>query len=178
MAVLGLLLLLSAAGLTLDVVLENTSSISVDGVGQTFSLSSGWLFVAGVATGAIGLLGVSMLVAGLARTRRHRAALVESTDSLQGLQVERDRLAEQLDRERAERTLTTTAPRQHGARTERDAESAVIDHDEAVIDLADDRPAEASADYAAVPSDAGPEPAADRHEPVGSGRHSLFHRRH
>ena len=54
MAVLGLLLLLSAVGLSLDVVFQNTSSISVDTLGQTFTLSSGWLFVAGVITAQSG----------------------------------------------------------------------------------------------------------------------------
>lgn len=41
MAILGLLLLLAAGGLAVDVVVQNTSSISVDAVGQTFSLSPG-----------------------------------------------------------------------------------------------------------------------------------------
>ena len=92
MAVLGLFLLLAAAGLTLDVVLQNTSSISVDAVGQTFTLSSGWLFVAGVATGAIGLIGVTLLMGGLTRTRSRRAALAESTSSMRDLRADRDHL--------------------------------------------------------------------------------------
>ncbi len=54
MAVLGLLLLLSAAGLAADVVRRNTASIDVEALGQTFSLRSGWRFAAGAATGAIG----------------------------------------------------------------------------------------------------------------------------
>jgi hypothetical protein len=158
MAILGLLLLLSAVGLTVDVVWQNTASISVDALGQTISLSPGWLFVAGVGTGAIGLLGVSMLVAGMARARRRRAALVESRSSLESLQAERDRLAVELERERAR----------------------VSDEEGAVIDLDDERRAEPTpADYAAVPSAAGREPAVDRrHEPVESGRHGLFSRRH
>lgn len=167
MAILGLLLLLSAAGLAVDVVLQNTSSISVDAVGLNFSLSAGWLFVAGVATGVIGLLGASMIVAGTARARRRRSAVAESRSSLEGLQAERDRLAVQLERERAERT------------------SAVIDLDDdrrseaTSADYAAERRSEAtSADYAAVPSGAGREPAAGRREPVESGRHGLFHRRH
>ena len=60
MAVLGLLLLVSAVGLGLDVVFQNTSSINVDALGQSFSSSSDWLFIAGVITGAIGLLGVTL----------------------------------------------------------------------------------------------------------------------
>jgi hypothetical protein len=171
MAVLGLLLLLSAAGITLDVVWQNTASISVDAVGQGFSLSSGWLFAAGVAAGAIGLLGMIMLMGGMARARRRRAALVESTSSVEGLQAERDRLAVQLERERAGRTSTRSTPWKQ-SRNERVDESGVID-------LGDERSGEAdSPDYAAVPSAAGRERATDRDEPVGSGRHSFFHRRH
>ena len=131
MAILGLLLLLSAVGLAVDVVLQNTSSISVDAVGLNFSLSPGWLFVAGVATGVIGLLGVSMLVAGMARARRRRAALVESRNNLDFLQAERDRLAEQLERERAGRTSTTAGPRHpNGSTVDDDDESVVIDLDD------------------------------------------------
>jgi hypothetical protein len=109
MAVLGLLLLLGATGLTLDVVFQNTSSINVDALGQTFTLSTGWLFVAAVATGAVGLLGVTMLLGGMARARRRRAILAESRGSAQDLQTDRDRLVEQLEQERAERASTPSA---------------------------------------------------------------------
>jgi hypothetical protein len=152
MAILGLLLLLSAAGLAVEIVVQNTSSISVDAVGETFSLSPGWLFVAGMAAGVIAMLGVSMLVAGMARARRRRSALVNSRSSVQGLEAERDRLAGELERERAGRTSTTTNPRHNGP--------AVHDDDSAVIDLSDER-----------------HPAADRPEPVESCRRGLFHRR-
>lgn len=156
MAILGLLLLLSAAGLAVNVVVQNTSSISVDAVGEAFSLSPGWLFVAGVATGVIAMLGVSMLVAGMARARRRRSALVNSRSSVQDLQAERDRLAVELERERATRTDTTVGPRRHTG-------SAVHDDEAEEIDLADERR---------------PEPAADRRDTVDSGRRGLFHRRH
>ena len=121
MAILGLLLLLAAAGLAVDVVVQNTSSISVEAVGATFSMSPGWLFVAGLATGVIGLLGVRLLVAGITRTRRRRAEFAESRTSLQELQAERDRLAVELERQRSTRT------------------SAAADDDSAVIDLDEDR---------------------------------------
>jgi len=169
MAILGLLLLLSVAGLAVDVVLQNTSSISVDAVGLNLSLSPGWLFVAGIATGVIGLLGATMLVAGTARARRRRAALAESKSSLEGLQAERDRLAAELERERFGRTSTTAGPEHSG--------HPVHNDQSAVIDLYDG-PDPASDDYATVPSAAGREVTASRDEPVEAGRHSLFHRRH
>jgi hypothetical protein len=156
--ILGLLLLLSAAGLAVDAVVQNTLPVSVDAVGQTFSLSPGWLFVAGMAAGVIAVLGVSLLVTGTARARRRRSALVNTRSSVQELQAERDRLAVELERERAARTTTTVGPRRHDG-------PAVDDDNSAVIDLADERRTEpATGDYV------------DRREPAGSARRGLFHR--
>lgn len=157
MAILGLLLLLAAGGLAVDVVVQNTSSISVEAVGTTFTMSPGWLFVVGLAAGVIGLLGVSLLAAGITRARRRRAALAESRNNLQDLQAERDRLAVELERQRAARTATTVGPRRHDG-------PAVDDDEAAVIDLADERHSEPASE--------------DRREPVESGRRGLFHRRH
>jgi hypothetical protein len=164
MAVLGLLLLLSAVGLSLDVVFQNTSSINVDALGQTFTLSSGWLFVAGVITGAVGLLGVTLLLGGMARARRRRVALAESRGSSQELQADRDRLAAELDHERAGRTSTAPAPSQRPAPAERENGPAV--------DLASEerRAGSAPTKDAAVAD-------ADGREPVAAGRHGIFHRR-
>jgi len=112
MAILGLLLLFAAGGLTLDVVLQNTSSINIDAVGQTFTISTGGLFLAAVITGAVGLLGVTMLLAGVARARRRRLAVAESRGASHDLQTDRDRLAAELDLERAGHTSTPLAPSQ------------------------------------------------------------------
>ena len=192
MAVLGLLLLLAAAGLTLDVVFQNTSSISVDAVGQTLTLSSGWLFVAGVATGATALIAVSMLMGGLARARSRRAALAESSSTMQGLEADRDRLAEQLDRERAGQTRNLQTDRDRLAaqldheRDDRTSTTSASRQDRAAaaganeIDLASEQPRadSTSSEYAAVPNAERREPdAADGHEPVESGRHGIFRRR-
>jgi len=106
MAVLGLILLLAAGGLTLDVVVQNTSSIDVNALGQTFTLSPGWLFVGGLVLGAVGLLAVTMIVGGLGRSHRRRVVLAEARDSAQDLRAERDQLAGDLYHERAARTST------------------------------------------------------------------------
>jgi hypothetical protein len=164
MAVLGLLLLLSAAGLSLDVVFQNTSSISVDALGQTFVLSSGWLFIAGVITGAVGLLGVTLLLGGMARARRRRHALAESRSTSQDLQADRDRLVTELDHERAGRTSTTTAPSQHNG--------AAVRENRPAIDLASE---ERQADLAATKDTAMAD--TNRREPVAAGHHGIFHRR-
>lgn len=170
MAILGLLLVLSAAAVTLDVVSRNSESISVDVIGQAVSLDAGWFFVAGVATGAVAMLGLAMVVGSLARARRRRAALVESRSSVQGLQTERDRLAEQLQRERAERTSAPTTSRQH--RTERRSAANDGGDDESdVIHLEDERRDDPDL------SDSSAERRGARRDPVASGRHGLFHRR-
>jgi hypothetical protein len=165
MAILGLLLLLSAAGLGLDAVLQNTSSISVHALGETFTLSSGWLFAAGVITGAVGLLGVTMLLSGMARARRRRVALAQSRDTSQDLQADRDRLAAELDSERAGRTSSTRASSPHGA-------SAVLKDEPAAVDIASEEllaGSGATEDAAVI--------GAGGREPVAAGRHGLFYRR-
>jgi hypothetical protein len=163
MAVLGLLLLVSAVGLGLDVVFQNTSSISVDALGQTFTLSSGRLFLAGVVTGAVGLLGLTLLSDGMARARRRRVALTESRGAAEELQADRDRLAAELDHERAGRT-STPAPLQHPGPAERE-------HRPAAVDLTgEERRGSAPTEDAAVADARGS-------EPVAAGRHGIFHRR-
>jgi hypothetical protein len=164
MAVLGLLLLLSAVGLSLDVIFQNTSSIRVDTLGQTFTLSSGWLFVAGVITGAVGLLGVAMLFGGMARARRRRVALAQSRGASEELQADRDHLAAELDRERARRTSTTPAASQRGAAAGPPSGSA--------IDLVGEERRAGSA-----PTDDAVLADANNREPVAAGRHGIFHRR-
>jgi hypothetical protein len=106
MAVLGLILLLAAGGLTLDVVLQNSRSVNVNALGQTFALSPGWVFVAGVVAGAVALLAVTMIAGGLGRSHRRRGALAEARNSAQVLQAERDQLAGDLYHERASRIST------------------------------------------------------------------------
>jgi len=103
MAVVGLLVLLAAAGLSLDVVFENKSSTTVYALGQSFTLSSAWPFLAGLITGVVGLLGVAMILSGMARARRRRVAMAKSRGSHKDLQAERDHLAAELDQERASR---------------------------------------------------------------------------
>jgi hypothetical protein len=163
MAVLGLLLLLSAVGLSLDVVFQNTSSISVDALGQTFTLSSGWLFVAGVITGAVGLLGLTLLWGGMARARRRRVALAESRGTSQKLQADRDRLAAELDHERAGRTSTTPAHLKH---------STAAQESGPVVD-----PASEQLPTGSAPSEDAASADADGRDPVAPGRHGIFHRR-
>lgn len=107
MTAIGLVVLLVAAGLTLDVIVENTKHLSPDPsvVGQTLSgVNIGGFFLAGVVVGVVGLLGLTLLLAGLKRTRsraKERKELRRESDSTGSLVAERDRLAAELDAERA-----------------------------------------------------------------------------
>jgi hypothetical protein len=103
MAVLGILVLLAAVGVSLDVLWENTTAMDIDALGRTFSLSPGWLFVIGVAVGVVGLLGLVMFLGGLGRARQRRLAVKESHGEAAELAGERDRLAKELEKERLAR---------------------------------------------------------------------------
>lgn len=165
MAILGLILLLAATGLTLDVVFQNTSSISVDALGQTFTLSPGWIFLAGVITAAVGVLGMTLLFSGMSRARRRRLALAKSRGTSQDMQADRDRLAAELDHERAERTSTTPAPSPRGAGASRKDGPATVD-----LSNEERRAGSAPTEDAALADD-------NSRQPVAAGRHGIFHRR-
>jgi hypothetical protein len=103
MLVLGIVLIAAAAGVSIDLVLKNTSTMDVSAFGQSFSTSPGWLFVAGLAAGVVGVLGVLLVGAGMAGARKRRAALKDlrqTHGSAEQLQAERDRLAAELEAER------------------------------------------------------------------------------
>lgn len=104
MIVLGLLLLIATGALAMGVVLENTQSTTVEAFGYSLSdLSLGTVFAGGVLTGLLFMLGVSMLLAGLNRSRERRltARDVNRTASEnERLQEENERLRAQLEEER------------------------------------------------------------------------------
>jgi hypothetical protein len=103
MAVLGLLLFAAAAGLTVDVLSQNTTTMHVHAVGQTYAMSHGGVFLAGVVTAVAGLCGFWLFASGMARSRRRRAMLRETQGTTEELKAERDRLATALVAERAAR---------------------------------------------------------------------------
>ena len=98
MVLVGLLLVAVAAGFTIDVFAENTANIDVDVLGRTFSVSPGWLVVAGAVALAALLVGVRLVGIGVRRVRARRSALRSAQLATQ----ERDQLARQLVVERAE----------------------------------------------------------------------------
>jgi FtsZ-interacting cell division protein ZipA len=114
MVLIGLVLVAAAVGFTIDVFVQNTASIDVDVLGRTFVVRPGWLVVAGLVAVVVLLIGVRLVVGGLARSRRRRTELRTARVAAR----ERDSLAEQLEVERAERELaerTTSGHDDHPA---------------------------------------------------------------
>ena len=73
MAVLGLILLAAAGVLTAAIVTSNTNELSVDMWGVTVSdLTVGVVFVAGMITTVLAVVGLGMLMGALRRGRRLR----------------------------------------------------------------------------------------------------------
>ncbi len=112
MAALGLLLLVAAAVIALAGIFSNTGSShqlgrSVDILGYHLNGSTGKLLLVGVVLGAVGMLGLMLLLGGLRRgakksvsSRRDRHAAQQETAAVID---ERDRLAERVEQERAAR---------------------------------------------------------------------------
>jgi uncharacterized integral membrane protein len=104
MVVLGLLLLLASGALTVGVVMQNTDTVSVAAFDQTASgLTIGGLFLAGVVTGAIAILGLTMILAGASRRRARRIGLKRQ---MRDVRDERETLAEENARLRDELAAT------------------------------------------------------------------------
>ena len=85
MIVLGLFLLVGSGLLTAAVVVQNTDPSSASAYGHAVSgLTVGGLFVAGVITGAVAILGVLMMLAGATRRRNRRAGLKRQVRAAHG----------------------------------------------------------------------------------------------
>src|SRR5512144_268438 len=131
MAALGLLVLAAAGVTALVGTLANSGgdhalNRSFELFGYSMQGSSGRLFAYGVIVGAVGMLGLNMLLAGLGRGFRSRLSrrreLKETRGEAETLQEERDRLARELEEARAARAQAEVDA--HRARTEADAHRA------------------------------------------------------
>ena len=112
MAIIGFLLVLLAVALVIGVVIDNNVQVVFDVFGTTVDdLTVAGLFVAGVLTGLLAVLGLWMMKVGAARSRRRRLDRREERErersSIEQLALEREQLAEekaqleaQLQRER------------------------------------------------------------------------------
>lgn len=110
--IIGLLILLAAAGVVVDGVASNSGSahsldqdFTIFGL-QLSGLSTGQLFLYGAVVGVVGMLGLSMLFGSFARQRASRASRRELADSrheTMAVRDDRDRLSQELDEQRAAR---------------------------------------------------------------------------
>lgn len=101
MVVLGLLLLLASGVFTVGVLMQSTDAATVSAFGQSASgLTVGGLFLAGAITGAIAILGITMMLAGASRRRSRRVArrreVLDARDEKESLAEENERLQRQL----------------------------------------------------------------------------------
>jgi uncharacterized protein HemX len=117
MVALGLVLLVLAALLTLGVVLSNTDPANAAAFGVSLSgVSLGGLFLVGVLTGALAMLGLGMFLGGAARKRHKRVAAKRDVRSARGeaetLAEENARLAAELDATRGTGTTSVQTQEQ------------------------------------------------------------------
>jgi uncharacterized protein HemX len=100
MALLGLLLMLGCAALTVDAVVQNTEVVHALVFNQPVTgLSLGAIFVAGCVIGLLFALGMAMFFGGLgraARIRRERRALRRDNDEAGALRERNATLEQQL----------------------------------------------------------------------------------
>ena len=119
MVILGLLLLIAAAGVAVAGVATNSGTAHP--LGDTFvifgqsltGLSTGQLFLYGVVVGVVGMLGLAMLLGTFNRrlaSRGSRRALKGSRSESAALRLDRERLSQQLDDERTERSRFGSPP--------------------------------------------------------------------
>ncbi len=119
MIILGLLLFLGTAGLSLAVIwandgIFNTSAGVVELFGKQANMTVGQAFLAGAAAGALILLGIVMIVSGLGRHTRRQSA---------GRRQERDHREEMHDLQRKHDAMSADVA------THRDADNLAADHE-------------------------------------------------
>ena len=114
MIALGIVLLVLSGVFALGVALSNTSATQAEAFGVSLTnVTLGGLFLAGVVTGAVLLLGLTLLLAGTARKRHRRRALKAEVKGVRtertGLAAENERLQEELTEERRRSVLPVTS---------------------------------------------------------------------
>ncbi|MCW2715976.1 MAG: hypothetical protein JWN88_3023 [Frankiales bacterium] len=115
MIVLGVLLLVLAILVAIGIVLGNGEAVRAELFGVSLdNVSVGGLFLVGLVTGALAMLGLGLILAGAARKRAKKKAARREVSSVRG---ERESLAEENARLQAELERTTYAsstPVPHG----------------------------------------------------------------
>jgi len=117
--IIGLLILIAAAGVAVAGVAANSGSAHPLGdsfviFGQSITgLSIGQVFLFGIVVGVVGMLGLAVLFGTFNRrlaSRGSRRALKGSRRESAALRLDRERLTQQLDDERSERLRVDAAP--------------------------------------------------------------------
>lgn len=102
MLVLGLLLIIGAALITVGAIYDAGETATVEILGQTLTTTAAGVFLAGMATMLLFLIGVWALSASMGRARRkraeRRAAKRDQRDSVERLEQERAALREENER--------------------------------------------------------------------------------
>jgi hypothetical protein len=111
MVLIGLFLVVVAAGFTADVFLENHHHVDMDVLGRTVTVTPGWIVLAGIIALAVFVIGARLLALGVRRARHRKAALRSAESATR----ERDELVQQLtaEREAREEITRSVAPSQH-----------------------------------------------------------------
>ena len=126
MILIGLLLIGVAAGFTVDVFLENAHDVDVDVLGHTFTVTPGWIVVAGIVALATFVIGARLVALGTRRARRRRYMLRSAASAAR----ERDQLTQQLAAERVradEEAATVDQSQYQGAVPTSRADAAYVD---------------------------------------------------
>lgn len=107
MIVLGVLLLVFAVLVAVGIVFGNGEAVEAELFGVSLdNVSVGGLFLVGVVTGALAMLGLGLMLVGAARKRSKRVAVKREVSSVRG---ERESLAEENARLQAELERTNYA---------------------------------------------------------------------
>lgn len=154
MVLLGALLLIAAAVLLAGIVSSSTTPVDVEAFGTGLEgVSAGELFVLGACTGALAVVGLGLLLGGLARRRAKRQSVKRE---VRDVRHERETLAEENARLRSEME-----------QRERDAATYPTGRSTGASASGGDRPGAAREDVALDDSD---------HSDVRRGRHRLLGR--
>jgi len=79
MVVIGFVLIIAAAAAAVILITQNTGSLDVHALGQTWTVNAYWLIVAGLVAMAVAVLGTAMVRYAGVRTYRARREVVRPT---------------------------------------------------------------------------------------------------
>ncbi len=151
MLIVGLLLIIAAAALTVGLVVDGGETATPEVLGVSWTTNVAGVFFAGVATAFVFLLGVWLMKHTAARARKRRMERKETKhrqqDSVRGLEEERsalrsenEKMAEELAKRRsAAESAAATGSRDGAATGSKDGADGYTENRKSVIDHERDR---------------------------------------